>query len=308
MTTPVPPLPVPDDDGLDAAASAVAEAVGSPVGAQDPQAAAAGLAAALAAFDGGAAQVDDEAGTAPDGTGSPVPAGAQVTRLRPSPRSGSGRGLSRLAAVAAALVLVVGLGALSVALLRSGGDDDAATSTALGSDAEREAVSPSGLTEGAGQGAAGDAARQQQPSPAPGIGSGSGAVQTGAPPQASTAQAADPRALAAERPPPVVDGGDLGRQVDVAAVAQRTGATLDGVADPAFTAPGAAPPRDVQACIATGAATAGEPLGPLRYRAVGTFEGKDAVFLAFDRTGANPPRLLLVLARSGCAVLASTHF
>jgi hypothetical protein len=106
----------------------------------------------------------------------------------------------------------------------------------------------------------------------------------------------------------VVDGGDLGRQVDVEAVAQRTAATLDGVADPAFTAPGSAPPRDVQACIATGAATAGEPLGPLRYRAVGTFGGKDAVFLAFDRQGANPPRLLLVLARSGCAVLASTHF
>jgi len=105
----------------------------------------------------------------------------------------------------------------------------------------------------------------------------------------------------------VVDGGEIGRQDDVNALTLRAAAALEGVPDDrVIAAGGAAPPSDVQACADLGAPKA-EPVGGLRYRAVGTFRGTAAVFFVFDRSSP-PPRLLVIRARTGCAVLASIPF
>jgi hypothetical protein len=323
-----PPLPVPEDDALDAAASAVvdgvatpeeaaavaaapdgaarvaaqravADAVRSPVGAQDSRAAATALSAALAAFD---LEGDDGAGTAEGTVGGRAP--APVSRLPQAPPGSRSRGgLPRLAAVAAALVLLLGVGALLVGALSP--EQDAATTFSAAPPAKEAAES---LAADAGTAAGGAS---------PGVASGAAAPNAAG---ATTVAPAGPAAGAPGRsldalaptssspPPPVVDGGDLGNQEEVEALAQRAAAALDGVPDPVVARAEAALPTEVQACVNAAAANANEVVGGLRYRAVGSFQGVPAVFLAFDRPGAQPPRLLLVLARTGCDALASSHF
>ncbi|CAA9254343.1 MAG: hypothetical protein AVDCRST_MAG76-2455 [uncultured Acidimicrobiales bacterium] len=315
-----PPLPVPDDDALDAAASAVVDGVASPAEAalvaaspegearvamlravadavalpvpdQDEAARARTLAAALAAFaattgtgDGAdGPDLGDRGGRDDDGPGT-------VRTLPPRPTSAvTGRWLPRLGAVAAVLVLLAGIGALAVGLL-----GDTARDTTMGSKAPgvaSEATQPApppGASEDSAAGRAGPAG----PGPAP----------EGRPIPGRTAETA-----MAAAPPPVVDGGDLGNQSDLQALVQRVAAALDNEADPATAGRGTALPTDVQACIAAGPTAANQPVGPLRYRAVGTFQGTPAVVAAYGESGAQP-RLLLVLARPGCTVVASTPF
>lgn len=305
-----PPLPVPEDDPLDAAASAVvdgvataeeaalvaaspegqarvamlrrvADAVGRPVPDQDPGAAGAALAAALAAFHHHhhhhpTAGTGADRADGPDLVDRPGGAGdhrAAVTLPPPPTSAATARWLPRLGAMAAVLVLLAGIGALAVGLLGGTGDDATTRSSA--------------------------------PEVA------SGAVTTAAPPQGTSrdSAAATPRpaqtAMAAS-PPPVVDGGDVGSQSDLQALVQRVAAALDSESDPATAGRGTALPTDVKACVDAGPAAANQPVGPLRYRAVGSFQGTPAVVAAYERPGS--PRLLLVLARSGCTVLASTPF
>jgi hypothetical protein len=314
VTSSEPLLPVPEDDALDAAASAVvdgvatpeeaavvaaapdgatrvaamravADAVGSPPGAQSSVAAERGRAAALAAF---GAETDHDSAAADGGT--------RLAMLPQAPRAGGrSRNLPRMGAIAATLLLVVGIGAFAAAALFSDGSQDSFTSAAP----TRE---PAGQLSGAESVDANDPAfGRAATTPAP------KSVEAGAsagPPAPAAAPAAG---AGAAGPPPVVNGGDLGRQDEVEALAQRAAAALDGVPDATVAARDAALPSEVQACAAAVAATPGETVTALRYRAVGSFQGTPAVFLAFDRAS-NPPRVLLVLARSDCSVLASTHF
>lgn len=313
MTSSEPPLPVPEDDALAAAASAVVDGVatpeeaalvaaapegaarlaalrvvaglvGSPPEPQDPSSAEGALAAAMAAFDAGGA---DEAG------GGDGHLRASVSSLPPRTPVRGSRGLPRLAVVAAALLLLVGIGAFAIGSLSS---EDSATMSAappareLSKGTESTAAAPAAPAVDAGASAGGAATTTSPPAAA-----------------ASDALRAAPGAGAVPQPP-VVDGGDLGRQDEIEALGLRMAAALDGTPEPTVSNATAALPSDVQACATAGAGTIGEVVGPLRYRAVGTFEGTPAVFLAYDRLGGNPPRVLLVLARQGCGLLASSHF
>jgi len=280
-----PPLPVPEDDSLDAATSAlvdgvatpeeaalvaaspqgvarlaglraVSEAVGRPGPAQDPTAAASALAAALAAFD--AAETAETAET---------PGEEREDAPVLAPRVGSPssvRWLPRLGAVAAALVLLVGLAVLTVDLLGRAGDPGTTTTS-------------------------GDVAAAP-PSPAAGR-----PGQT----EGATAMA---RAEAAA----VIDGGAFGNETAVEAIALRAGAAFDS---PPVPSPAAATtlPADLQRCLEAGPSTVSEKVGAPLYQAEGTFQGIPAVAIAYQRDG-DPPRLLLVLARSDCSLLERTPF
>ena len=301
-------LSVPDDDALDAAASAVVDgvatpeqeaavaaapdgadrvaahravagAVGTPVGAQRPEAAAGGLAAALAAFGEETHHVDRPR--------------APITPMPLPPPPSSRRGLPRLAAVAAALLLLVGLGTFAVALLGSDGADENTTFSAAppAKDAADSATGALDSTPSLGAGPA---------SPQPSIAAPAAAQPTG--PARTTTEAL----AQVPGPPQVINGGDLGAQVDAEAVAQRASMALQGTPTVAASPGDPALPREVQTCVTTG--TAGVNFGPLRYRATGTFEGTPALFLVFDRPSASPPFELLVLARDGCSTLATSHF
>lgn len=316
MTSSDPSLPVPEDDALDAAASAVvdgvatpeeaalvaaspdgsdrvaalravADAIGVPVRPQDPAAAAGALTAALAGFD---------APPAEDASTRPLLEHTRVDSLPPVPAAARGRGLPRLATVAAALLLLVGVGVFSVAVLTA--DDDDTTGFSASPPAPQAAE----------QRDAGDPGTTSAPAPPASDAPGplANTAPSSVPPASAPPTRNEAATAAPSSPPPVVDGGDLGGQDEVEAVALRVAAALDGVADPGVAPPGAALPRDVQAC-ATAGARSGEPAGALRYRAVGTYQGTPAVFLVYDRPG-DPPRLLLILARTGCAILDSTHF
>ena len=346
MSSAEPPLPVPEDDALDAAASAVvdgvatpeeaallaaspggearvgalravAAAVGQPVPAQDGATADRALAAALEAFvagvpddgragrgaqEGHAAAIDPPSRSATSGTAAGAAAGsaggdghrrATVTPFPVPPPHGAAppRWLPRLSLVAAALVVLVGIGAL-VGFL--GAKDDKAVMSSAAPDAASESatsLAPASLAA-------------PRTNPAAGL-AGPGMATSTVPPPASR----DNAAAAAAAPPPVVDGGDVGRQTDLQALAQRAAAALDSTPDPATTGRTALA-TDVQACVNAGptaAAAAAQPVGPLRYRAVGSFQGTPAVVLAYDRPG-TPSRLLLVLARTGCTLLDETPF
>jgi hypothetical protein len=364
VTSLEPPLPVPDDDSLDAAASAlvdgvatpeeaalvaaspggaarlaalraVAEAVGRPGPEQDPSAAASALAAALAAFDaaafdaggtdeatvgddpthpgerepegvGGSAQTpglrgpsDNEVpGPAPGepsipdlssdreipdpsdpssgedvGSGPAVTAGEGLGTVRALvPRRGSSssaRWLPRLGAVAAALVLLVGLAVLVVDLLGRAGDT--------------------------GRSPAGDVAAG--PTSAAPAGPGGTTAQT-----AMARTEGDVLEL-----PPVIDGGAFGNETAVEAIALRAAGALDNPPVPPPAPDEIQPLDDVQRCVEAGPNTVNEELRAPLYQAEGTFQGIPAVAVAYERNG-DPSRLLLVLARSDCALLERTPF
>lgn len=365
MSTTEPPLPVPEDDALDAAASAVvdgvatveesdlvaaapegqarvatlravAEAVGWRVPEQGADAATRALAAATAAFDddglartpavspfaptvsgGAGGDPHDPFPTAAAGGGSGGSKAPVSTLPRPAT---SGRWLPRLGAIAAVLMLLAGIGTLAVGLF--GNRSDPQVSSARSGDASVAATAPGKaddrLEAGATAGAPTAAGRTGGPTTAqPGqTGTPGGAVapdQAGAPGQpggpgaAAAPRPGDPATPApgAPPPPPVVDGGEFGNQVDVDALAQRAAAALDSTPDPATTG-NAALPSDVQACVDVGAAGLKEKIGALRYRAVGSFQGRPVVVLVYDREG-SPPRLLLVLTRSDCALISFTE-
>lgn len=335
MSSSEPPLPVPEDDRLDAAASAVADgvatpdeaalvaaspdgqarvaalravaaAVARPVPDQDPAAASRALAAALAAFDagdagyawGGEPAGADGAPAEPSARGGGAGATATVTPLqRPGAGAEPGRWPGRLPLVAAAVAVLVGIGAL-VGLVRS---DDVPTAMMANEDTGRELAD-------ARTSLAPATAPPQAADPAMAGGAAGGAAAPGPagtvlPP---TTVRRPPTTAATALLPPVVDGGDIGSQTDLQALAQRAAAALDSAPDPATTGRTALP-SDVQACVDAGPAAAGQPVGALRYRAVGTYQATPAVVLAYDRPG-TPPRLLLVLSRTGCTLLASTPF
>jgi hypothetical protein len=305
-------LPVPDDDALDAAACAVvdgvatpeeaaavaaapdgaarvaaqravAAAVGAPVGHQRTAVAASGLAAALATF--------GEETFSADRPSAPI----APTPIAPSR---SRRSLPRLGAVAAALLLLVGIGTFAVALIDSDGPTGSDDSTTFAAPPPAKGT----LSEAAGtperaQGSPGLGG----PAPAPAAPPGAGAAA--APTAANTRDA-----LAAAPTPAVVNGGDIGRQGDTEAVAQRVSTALNGTPTVAAADGEAALPREIQACATAAPSTSPESLGPLRYRATGSFEGTPAVFLAYERPAGSPAYLLLILARDGCSLLATSHF
>jgi hypothetical protein len=324
VTSPEPRLPVPEDDDLDAAVSAVVDGVATPEeaalvaaapdggarveavravagavrtlpGAQDPAAAERAMATALAAFDTIGSADAAVAGATPRVAGG-GPATARraegvVTQLPvPPPASGSGRG-RRVVGIAAALLLLLGVGTFAVGVLgRDGSDDTMAAAPQVSREAAADAASGgTGYLGGATESLAGPTAPP----------SSAARIAGPASPEAGTAS------LAA---PPVVDGGAIGRQEDVDVLAQRAAAALDGVPDAAVSPPGAAAPSDIQACITAAPKTAAEGLKALRYRATGSFQDVPAVFLAYDRLAQPPPRILLVMARSGCTILATAHF
>jgi len=361
VSYPEPPLPVPEDDALDAAASAVldgvatseeadlvasspegrarlatlravSEAVARPVPAQSPAAAARVMAAAIDASEGATGDTTSASATlgpsqdagsnaaaarlaaieaiygadTAHGADRPEPASAsrpagirdprgKVADLRPPPSAGSARWLPQLSAVAAALVLLVGIGALLVSLLgRHDTVDQQSNAPEAGSAARTSLASPSKAAGGSPPVDANSAAGAQrelgpQPRSLPLPATGSGAAGL------------------ADSSPPVVDGGDFGSQTDVQALVQRAAAALDSAADPATSRRDGALPTDVQACVKAGPAAANEPVGALRYWAVGSFQGTPAVVLVYDRPG-TPPRVLLVLARQGCTVMTTSPF
>lgn len=340
MTSVDSPLPVPDDDALAAAASAivdgvatpeetalvasspygpacvaalraVAQAVAHPVPAQSPTAAATAIAAAIAAALGAAdatvpisAAVPPAPGTALADTSAtrlaaldalyghaptepaaePDDTEATVVTLPPRPSASSARWLPRLGAVAAALVLLVGIGALMVGLLD--------TENPKG---ETQASAPEAGVDARTTGPLAKADRSAAPADSK-ADSNSTAGAPSAPQPAAEASA-----------PLVVDGGDFGNQTDLQALVQRAAAALDSAPDPSTTSRDAALATDVQACVNDAPVAANEPLGALRYRATGSFQGSPAVALAYDRPG-TPPRLLLILTRQSCSVLATTPF
>ena len=327
MSSAEPPLPVPDDDPLDAAASAVVDgvatpdeaalvaaapdgqarvdalravagAVGRPVPDQDQAAAARVRAAALDAFAAAAAAPVTATVTAAGADDGAAPAAARpngledrrasVTSLPPPPSAAAARWLPRLSLVAAALFLLLAVGAVAAGVL---GDDDAAERQTSAAEVAAGATTPppEQLAAPAAPEAAAGAA-------APDAAAATSVARAMAPPPPG------PTTLA-----PVVDGGDVGSQTEVQDLAQRAAAALDSPPDPATAASGSALPSDVQACVRAGPPTAGQPVGDLRYRAVGRFRTTPAVVLAYDRPG-SPSRLLLVLARRDCALLASAPF
>lgn len=341
MTTTEPPLPVPEDDALDTAASAVvdgtatpeeaelvaagpegqarvaalraaAEAVGRPVPEQGADAAARALAAATAAFDG--ATSAGPHGGARD---------ASVIGLPPPTTSSPW--LRRLGAVAAVLVLLAGIGTLAVGLFgnrdkaavsssRSGDAALAADSTVPGglADPQQGGIAPEGRASG---GAAGPGGQPQANAGGPGAAGGPGGA-------AGSGPAANPRAAAGvgqgsgpgpaapgtppTPPPPVINGGDFGNENDVDALARRAAGALDGPPDPATT--GGALPSDVQSCVNVGSAGLNENIGALRYWAVGVFQGLPVVVVAYDREVRSPPHLLLVLTRNECGLRSFSAF
>jgi len=311
VTSPAPPLPVPGDEPLDAAASAMVDGVASPEEAalvaaspqgaarvaalrsvagavgrheatQEPAAATSALAAALAAFDAPALGADGPAGGA--ARSAPVAGGGDPSVLPLAPRRSAAAApwLPRLGAVAAALVLLIGIGVLVVGLL-GGGDETVSQSADV-------AAAPSTVP-----------AQDTRPA-APASGAAE-AARTTSVPAAPQAGARAPTA-AAPVAAPVLDGGAFGNEADIEAVALRAAAALD-------SSPGADPatplPADVQRCVAAGPGAAGESVGAPLYRAVGTYQGVPAVAVAYER-GSEPPRILVVMARSDCSLLASTHF
>ncbi len=333
MTTTEPPLPVPDDDTLDAAASAVvdgtatpeeaelvgagpegqgrvaalravAEAVGRPVPEQGADAAARALAAATAAFEV----------AAPAG---PHGGARDASVIGLPPPATSSPWLRRLGAVAAVLVLLAGIGTLGVGLFGNRGK--AAVSSSRSGDAALAADTtvPGGLvdpqlggvaTEGrASGGAAGPGGPPPAKAGGPGAATGPG---TAANPGAARPGGSRPGPAAPGTPPtpppPVINGGDFGNENDVDALARRAAAALDGPPDQATA--GGALPSDVQSCVNVGSAGLNENVGALRYWAVGVFQGLPVVVVAYDREARSPPHLLLVLTRNECGLRSFAAF
>ncbi len=104
----------------------------------------------------------------------------------------------------------------------------------------------------------------------------------------------------------VIDGGAFGNETAVEAIALRAAAAFDSPPVPT-SADATSLPGDLQRCLEAGPSTVNEEVGAPLYQAEGTFQGIPAVAVAYQRDG-DPPRLLLVLARSDCSLLERTPF
>lgn len=333
MTSLEPPLPVPDDDVLDAAASAlvdgvatpeeaalvaaspggaarlaalqaVSEAVGRPGPTQDPAAAASTLAAALAAFDAaGTGQATGGDGPDPDQAAhGPRPSGLANTAVPDLASDGDAPGSAspgngedgdgREAADE-------GRGNVHALTPRRGSPTSVRWLPRLGAVAAALVllVGIAVLTVDL-LGKAGDSGTSTND-----VAAGPTSVAA-APPGVAEGGAAMARTDV--MPSMLLDGGSFGNETAVEAIALRAAAALDNppVPGPADALP---PTSDLQRCLDAVAATmTNEVLGTL-YQAEGTFQGVPALAIAYDRVG-DPPRLLLVLARSDCALLERTPF
>jgi len=105
--------------------------------------------------------------------------------------------------------------------------------------------------------------------------------------------------------PPVIDGGAFGNETAVEAIALRAAAALDN--PPAPAAAEIKPLDDVQRCVEAGPNTVDEEVRAPLYQAEGTFQGIPAVAVAYEREG-DPSRLLLVLALNDCSLLERSPF
>ncbi len=320
MTSLEPPLPVPDENSLDAAASAlvdglatpeeaalmaaspdgaarlaalqaVAEAVGRPGPVQDPSAAARALAAALAAFD--AAGTDAAAG---DG-GRDRPAEQEAPDLglahEAAPdRPGSGDDEDGDSPERAG----DGVGNVHVLVPRHRSPRSVRWMPRLG-----EVAAALVLLVGIAVLTVSLLGRAGDPDPAT-----SGDVAA-APTAAAPGRPGDTaKAMARTEASAVIDGGSFGNETAVEAIALRAAAAFD---NPPVPAPADAPslPDDLLRCLAAGPSTVNEDVGAPLYQAEGTFQGIPAVAVAYQRDG-DPPRLLLVLARSDCSLLERAPF
>ncbi len=157
------------------------------------------------------------------------------------------------------------------------------------------------------------------PSAAPGPRSAAGTASTLAPFPAGTdhrqsGTAPNPAAGAARLGPTgPVDGGDLGTQSAVGPLVAAVQAALDG--EPTTTSIPAGEPALAQptaTCAAQAAAVSPVPLARLLYVATATWKGTPAIVLGEQGASQNgrpgPSRVLLVLARQGCGLLASQAF
>jgi hypothetical protein len=199
---------------------------------------------------------------------------APVVPLSAVPRGrSSARWLAPVAAVAAALLLVVGI----AGALRTG--------------EPRAKFSSVGSAIGDGGGAAAPAQRSE---------SGQ-ADQSQSPPQAALGAAAGTAGP--------LDGGDVGKVLDPADLAQRIAEALDGsTSSNTNTVRNSAAPRtDVAQCISKAASVSPVPLAGLRYIAVGSYQGTRVVVLAFDRPDVQA-RILLFLNAKTCELVTDQDF
>lgn len=318
MTSLEPPLPVPDDDALDAAASAlvdgvatpeeaalvaaspdgaarlaalraVSEAVGRPGPQQSPAAAASALAAALAAFDAAGADATTAAGT-------PAP---RLGSDGESPADPDATGDE--AGDAKAIEAEEGQGNVRALRPRVGSPSSARWQPRLGAVAAAlvlligVAVLTVNLLGRAGNSEAPTDMAAAPSSPA-----------AGRPGDTAASAAARAEASARAEAAAVIDGGDFGNESAVEAIALRAAAAFDSPPVPA-TADATSLPGDLQRCLEADPSTVTEEVGAPLYQAEGTFRGIPALAIAYQRDG-DPPRLLLVLARSDCSLLERTSF
>jgi len=370
VTSLEPPLPVPADDSLDAAASAlvdgvatpeeaalvaaspggaarlaelraVSEAVGRPGPEQDPSAAASALAAALAAFDaagtgqatGGDGPDPEQEAHGPDITHGAAPGGGpSETPDRPAPAEMQGLG----GATEREKPGLSGLANTAAPDLAAEGEIPGPDSPGSGDDEDGDGREAAG--EGRGNVHA-LAPRRGSPNSVrwlPRLGAVAAALallvgiavltvdllgRAGDPDAATSGDvAAAPTSAAAGRPgdtggatamaraevSAVIDGGAFGNETAVEAIALRAAAAFDSPPGPA-PAGATSLPGDLQRCLEAGPSTVNEEVGAPLYQAKGTFQGIPAVAVAYQRDG-DPPRLLLVLARSDCSLLERTSF
>jgi hypothetical protein len=252
----------------------VARAVGVPVAAQPRAEADAALARALAAAE---------------------PASRVVPiSSRPSRTSRRLRLDARSVLAAAAILLVVAVGATLVGRTTASHPHATASSrlpAVGGTGADRAASTTIQIPVGAAAGP-----------PYPGI------SPAGAPASAAS------RSPAGAAGPAVVDGGDLGAQSAVGPLVTIVQSALDGertTPPPAAGQPALAQPTAT--CAASAATVSPVPLARLLYVATTTWKGTPAIVLGEQAATApggrpGPSRLVLVLAREGCGLLASQGF
>ena len=208
---------------------------------------------------------------------------------------------TRYVLASAAVLLVVALGAtLADRATRShsttaAGSLRASEDTAAGYGQVATTLAPFGAGTGPGQ-----------PGPAQAAGGGAAGA---AGPTTTSAASASPAGL-----PATLDGGDLGNQTAVGPLVTIVQAALDGERTTAPSPTGQpALAQPTAACAANAAAVSPVPLARLLYVATATWKGTPAIVLgeqaATDPAGRpDPSRIVLVLTRQGCGLLASQGF
>jgi hypothetical protein len=114
-------------------------------------------------------------------------------------------------------------------------------------------------------------------------------------------------AAGAAAPSAPLDGGDVGAIKDPAALAQRIADALDGATVDASSVRAGAPTADVARCTSMATKVAPVPLGALRYRGTGVYQGARVVVLAFDHAQ-GPSRILVLLDAKTCDLVTDEDF